>query len=293
MKQPTLSVIILSYNTKDLLRACLSSVEKIKKEVSTEVLVIDNASTDGSPEMVKKEFPWTILIESEVNKGFAAGNNLARKKVRGKYILFLNSDTEVYTGTFKRAVEYLESHKDVGALTCKMIKRDGSLDVDARRSFPTPWVALTHLVFRLDRIFPKSKLFARYWYGYISPDNTHEIDVAQGAYVMIRKKILDKINWFDEDYFLDGEDIDLSWRIKKTGTKIVYYPKVKILHVKKASKRKPTKDKRLLFIKAGADSMELFYKKHMQDKYPALLTFLVIIGVRLTKYLRIIRTYLS
>ena len=286
--KPELSIIILSYNTRDLLRDCLNSLDKVTKEVDFEVIVSDNGSKDASPQMVKDDFKWVCLIKNKNNLGFAAGNNKARSICRGKYILFLNSDTQVYPGTLTKTLDYIKENKKVGALTCKIVLTTGQLDKDSRRSFPTPWVAITHML-GLDRLFPKSETFSKYWYGYISPDTTHEVDVLQGAYFLTRKKVLDSVDWFDEDYFLDGEDVDLCWKIKRKRWKIYYYPKVSILHVKKASKRKPTGVDKRKFVTAGVESMEIFYRKHMFDRYPKVINYLVIFAVRILKYFRLLR----
>lgn len=293
-----LSIVILSFNTKNLLRKCLESIKRHKGQVDLEVIVSDNGSADGSPEMVAKDFAWIKLIENKKNLGFAAGNNRARGLVKGEYVLILNPDTEIEKGTLAETVEYLEKHAEIGALTCRILLPSGELDPDARRSFPTPWVALTHFS-GLDRIFPTSRLFSKYWYGYKSPNKTQEVDTVQGAFTLVRKKILDDVDWYDEDYFLDGEDIDLCWKIREKGYKIVYYPKVSILHIKGASKGKErsfgrvTKEERLKFVNAGVDSMEIFYKKRLWGKYPLLLNFLVILGIRALKVLRLIGAFLS
>ena len=231
-----LSIVILSFNTKDLTLACIDSLMKVKGEVKFEIIVVDNGSTDGSLATLKK-VKGIKLVESKENLGFAGGNNLSRKYLTGEYVLFLNSDTEVYKNTLKETVKYMDENREIGALTCKTVLPDGNLDRDARRSFPTPWVALTHFS-GLDRIFPKSRLFSRYWYGYRSASDIQDVDALQGAFFLTRKEILDEIDWFTEDYFLDGEDIDLSWKVKNTGKRVVYYPKVSILHIKKASKKK-------------------------------------------------------
>lgn len=293
-----LSIVILNYNTKDLLGNCLESIKQNKDEVDLEVVVSDNASSDGSVEMIRGRFPWVKLIENKENLGFAAGNNQAKDKVTGEYVLILNSDTEIKKGTLKESVKYLDNHPEVGALTCKLVLPDGRLDPDTRRSFPTPWVALTHFS-GLDRVFPKSSIFSKYWYGYKSPDEIQEVDVLQGAYLLARKKVLDEIDWFNENYFLDGEDIDLCWKIKERGYKIVYYPKVSILHVKGASKGKVislgrvTREERLTFVNAGVDSMATFYKKRLWKKYPLILSLLVIFGIRTLKAARYIKALFS
>jgi GT2 family glycosyltransferase len=301
MKKPNLSIIVLSYNVKDLLRDCLESLEKNKDEISFEVIVPDNASSDGSAQMVDREFPWVKkVIRLKENFGFAKGNNSAKKYVAGEYVLFLNADTAVLKNTLKSTVNYLNTHKDVGAISCKIELPNGKLDKDTRRSFITPWIGLVHIFLKLDRLFPKSKMFAKYWYGYLPDDKTHEVDVIQGAFFMVRKSILDDVGWFDEDYYLDGEDIDLCWKIKKAGWKIVYYPKVKIVHYKGASKGKvENQNKELVplsqkikFRTAGVDSMEKFVRKRLWNEYPLLLVIFVVLGIKVVKTTRLIRTHI-
>ena len=298
-KRPNLSVIILNYNTKDLLKDCLDSLNKVKNEASFEVIVADNGSTDGSCEMLKKDFGWVKLVENNENLGFAAGNNRAKDYCKGENVLFLNTDTIVPKETLRKCLKYLHKNKKVGALTCKLDLPGGGVDKDARRSFPTPWVSLTHLVLGLDKIFPKSPLFARYWYGYIPEGTTHEVDAIQGAFFLVRKKILDRVNWFDEDYFLDGEDIDLCWKIKEAGWKIIYYPEVSIIHLKGATKGKNKEVKkkaplaeRIKFRASGVTSMEIFYRKRLWSKYPLLLNLLVVVGIKCLRALRIVKMLL-
>ena len=245
---------------------------------------------------MKKKFPKVNFIFNKKNLGFGKANNQGVKIAKGKYILFLNSDTVVNKNTIKKTLQYLKEHQDTGALTCKIKLPDGGLDKDARRSFITPWIGLTHLFLKLDLLFPKSKYFGKYWYGYISENTTHEVDVLQGAYLLIRKGILDKIGWFDEDYFLDGEDIDLCWRVKKKGWKIVYYPEVSIIHVKGASKGKNTSTKKnvslgekLKYRMTGVNSMEIFYRKRLWREYPIYFNYFVVVGIKLLKFIRIIK----
>lgn len=290
-----LSIVILNYNTKDLLAKCLDSLKIAQGEVPFEVIISDNGSSDGSIELIKEKYPWVNLIAGVENLGFARGNNRASKRVNGELVLFLNSDTVVERNTLKETIKFLENNKDVAAVTCKIELPSGKLDKDARRSFPTPWVALTHFS-RLDRVFPRSRVFARYWYGYIDPDTTHEVDVIQGAFFLVRKKVLDEVDWFEEDYFLDGEDIDLCWKINNIGYKIIYYPKVKIIHVKGASKgknssldKKPTLHDRLRFVMSGVDSMEIFYRKRLMRNYPLLINLAVFVGISIMKTIRLIK----
>lgn len=297
-KLPIVSIIIVSYNTRELLHDCLLSLKKVVDELPFEIIVSDNGSSDGSVELIKKSFPDVILIENNKNLGYAAGNNKARKIAKGRYILFLNSDTVVKANSIKESVSFLDNQKDVGALTCKVVLRNGELDPDTRRSFPTPWIALTHFS-GLDRLFPKSSILSRYWYGFKDPNSTHEIEVLQGAFCLVRKDLLDRIGWFDEDYFLDGEDIDLCWRIQKAGYKIIYYPKVSIIHVKGASKGKRQKElgkqslkTRMKTVSSGLRAMETFYIKNMWQQYPLLVNYLVLLGIKTLKLIRITKIYI-
>lgn len=291
-----LSIIILSYNTKDILKDCLVSLKESLKGISAEVWVVDNASKDGSPEMVKSKFPWVNLVVSNRNLGFAKGNNLVKDRVVGKYVLFLNSDVITNYDAIYYSLRYLIENKDIGALTCKVVLPDGSLDKDTRRSFITPWIGLVHLLLKLDRVFPKSRIFGKYWYGYVPEDLTCDVDVIQGAFFLARKSVLDEVGWFDEDYFLDGEDIDLCWKIKEKGWRIVYYPKYSVLHLKGVSKGKlGTSNKvslksRIYFRTRGVESMEIFYRKRLWKRYPFLVNWLVIFGIRVVKLIRIVTT---
>lgn len=282
MKNPKLSIIILNYNTQELLFNCLTSIEKCMNEVPLEVVVSDNSSTDGSPEMVKEKFPWVKLI-SGPNVSFSNGNNRAKNIVKGDFILLLNSDTLVHKNTLKKVVEYLQDHEDVGALTCKLILADGSLDKDARRRFPTPWVSFNRLFLGRGKV---------YWYGDISPDVTHEADAIEGAFFLTRKKILDKVGWLDEKFIFDGEDLDLSYQIKKAGYKVVYFPEVSITHFKKASRAKLS-DIQIKRKMEGVNSMEYFYRKNLWKKYPLMLNYFVLLGIRILKLTRFLKAKLQ
>lgn len=287
--KPELSVIILNYNTKELLEGCLESVKKYMHEVSMEVIVSDNSSTDGGPEMVKKKFPWVKLLEGP-NDGFSAGNNRARPFVNGEMVLFLNPDTIVHKDVFGKTVKYLKENSKVGALTCKLILPDGSLDRDVRRRFPTPRISFNRLVLGKTREF---------YYEDIPDTVTHEVEAIQGAFFLSWKSILDKVGWFDEGYFFDGEDVDLCYQITKLGYKLVYYPDVYITHLKGVTKGKvakwrfkvsPQQRKKLRL--AGVASMERFYKKNLWNKYPVWFDYFVLLGINLFKIVRYIRVAL-
>lgn len=286
MQKPKLTVIILNYNTKELLDDCLASVKKYSSEVPMQVIVSDNASTDGSVEMVKKKHPWVEIVEGP-NSGFSKGNNRARKMVKGSMVLFLNPDTVVKSQVFAKTVRYLEEHPKVGAVTCKLVLENGDMDKDVRRKFPTPWISFQRLV------LGKTK---QYYYEYIPESATHEVDAIQGAFFLSYKKLLDRVGWFDENYFFDGEDVDLCYQIKKAGYKLVYYPDVYIIHLKGVTKgkvkkwrHKLTDAQRKKIRLAGVASMELFYRKNLWKKYPLLFNYFVILGINMFKVIRYVR----
>jgi len=289
MIKPKLSVIILNYNTKELLSDCLNSVKKYMDEVPMEVIVSDNSSTDGSPEVIKKNFPWVKYVEGP-NEGFSKGNNRAKSLVQGEMVLFLNPDTVVHKDVFAKTVRYLEEHPKVGAVTCKLVLANGEMDKDIRRRFPTPWVSFQKLVLGRSRY---------YYYEDIPESSTHEVEAIQGAFFLTYKKLLDKVGWFDERYFFDGEDVDLCFQINKAGYTLVYYPDVYITHLKGVTKgkvkkwrHKLTDAQRKKLRLAGVHSMELFYRKNLWKKYPLLFNYFVILGINLFKVIRYVRVVL-
>ena len=288
-KKPELSVIILNYNTKELLADCLNSVKAHMDEVSMEVIVSDNSSNDGSQEMVKTKFPWVKFVEGP-NEGFSRGNNRARPLVKGDMVLFLNPDTVVHDNVFAWTTRYLKEHKDVGAVTCKLVLANGKMDKDIRRRYPTPWISFQHLVLGMDK---------QYYYEDIPEDATHSVEAIQGAFFLSWKKILDKVGWFDPEYFFDGEDIDLCYQIHKAGYKLVYYPDTYITHLKGVTKGKVAKwrykltdAQRKKIRLAGVASMERFFKKNLWKDYPTWFDYFVVFGINAFKIVRYIRVAL-
>lgn len=289
MNKPELSVIILNYNTKELLADCLNSVKAHMNEVPMEVIVSDNSSDDGSPEMIKKKFPWVKYVEGP-NEGFSKGNNRARPIVEGEMVLFLNPDTVVHKDVFSKTVRYLKEHRDVGAVTCKLVLANGQMDKDIRRRFPTPWVSFQRLVLGMDKYF---------YYDNIPQDATHEVEAIQGAFFLTWKKLLDKVGWFDEGYFFDGEDLDLCYQIHQAGYKLVFYPETTVTHLKGVTKGKvkkwrhkltPQQRKRIRL--AGVASMERFFRKNLWKKYPVWFDYFVIFGINVFKIVRYVRVVL-
>lgn len=298
-----LSLIIVNYNTKSLLRDCLQSVAKaarFAKNLVIETIVVDNASRDSSSAMVKKEFPWVKLIVSRKNLGFSGGNNLGLKKAKGKYLLFLNSDTQIYFKSLSRMVKFMEKNPAVGAATPKTLLANGQMDPDCHRGFPTPWASLTYFL-GLEKLFPQSRLFGQYHQFYLNLNRHHEIDAGFGTFMIVRQKVIDQVGAWDEDYFFYGEDLDFFYRIKQAGWKVMFYARPLLKHYKGASSglRKESKGitqadrpTRLKTAKASIKAMEIFYQKFYQDKYPRLLTLLILSGIKLKGFFRILGHYL-
>lgn len=301
-KKIDLSIIILNYNTRELLKSCLHSIEQSEKNgLVIEVVVVDNASTDGSREMVEKDFDWVRLIKSSSNLGFAKGNNLGLPEAGGRYLLFLNSDTVVPTKIFPELISFLDGNKDIGALTVRLVLRSGQMDPDCHRGFPTPWASLTYFV-GLENFFPKSRLLGQYHQFYLDLEKIHEIDSACGAFLLVRREAVKEINGFDESYFFYGEDIDFCYRLGNKGWKILYYPRIEVLHYKGASSglREETQDitqadkqTRIKAARASIEAMKIFYDKFYRLKYSRWFTWLVILGIQIKGWFRLLLHFLK
>lgn len=288
------SIIIVSYNTKDLLKSCVNSLyQTTPKKLKTEIIVIDNKSSDESTEMIRNEFPRVILIANKENLGFSKANNLGIKKASGRYLLFLNPDTVVQKDTLSEMISFMDNHQNCGASTCKIEIPNGMLDDAAHRAFPTPWNAITHFS-GLSKLFRTQKLFTGYSLGWMDPNSIHEIDSCAGAFMLVRHEAGEEVHWWDEDFFWYGEDIDFCYRLKEKGWKIYYVPTVSILHYKGVSggiKRESksistaTKETKIRATKARFEAMRLFYKKHYMQKYPSYLTWLVMRGVGIKEWI--------
>jgi len=268
------SILIVNYNTCDLLRQCLRSIFMEDQGLELEVLVVDNGSTDRSGEMVTREFPEARLIRNSRNLGFSVANNTAMREARGRFLLLLNSDTIVLPGTLRRIVDYLEQNPEVGVAGCRLVRPSGEIDYACRRSFPTPLVSLTRFV-RLNRLFPRSRLFARYNLTYLEERGTYEVDSVVGAFMLLRREVVDEVGGLDEDYFMYGEDIDWCFRIKRANWKVAYVGDTDIIHYKGASSRKESFRMNYHFHRA----MVLFHTKHLSRSYPAILNAAVYVGI--------------
>jgi GT2 family glycosyltransferase len=270
-----LSIIIISYNTKDLTIQTLDHLIHAlgkQKELHFEIILIDNGSTDGSIEILKKyseKSTDTIaiqFIQNSSNLGFGIANNEGLSIAKGEYILFLNSDIIINELNFIEILDYMDIHQDVGVLTVKVVLKDGSLDMACHRGFPTLWRSFTYFS-KLEKLTSKNNRLSAIFGGYhlLNKDfNTiHEIDSPTGAFYLTRKSIMNTLSGFDPDYFFYGEDLDLSYRVKKLGFKVIYYPLYTIIHLKNQSgikrgiKKVESKTKEYFF-----EAMSIFYDKH-------------------------------
>lgn len=267
---PKIAVIIVNYNVTFFLEQCLNSVARAMEKEPAEVWVVDNNSVDGSVEMVAEKFPWVKLIANKDNKGFSKANNQAMLLSQCKYQLLLNPDTVVEEDTLKKVVDYMEAHPEVGGLGVRMVDGKGKFLPESKRGLPTPAVAF-YKIFGISRIFPKSKRFGRYHLGYLSEFETNEIEILSGAFMLMRKEALDKVGLLDEDFFMYGEDIDLSYRIIKGGYKNVYFPETRIIHYKGESTKKSSVNYVFVFYRA----MVIFARKHFSQKNARLFSFLI------------------
>lgn len=269
-----LSVIIVNYNVQHFLEQCLHSVREAASRVPTEVWVVDNNSVDGSVAMVREKFPEVKVIANKDNPGFSKGNNQAIVESTGEYVLLLNPDTVVEEDTFEKVVHFMDSHPDAGGLGVKMIDGKGNFLPESKRGLPTPAVAF-YKIFGLSRLFPKSKRFGRYHLGYLDMDKTHEVDVLSGAFMLLRKSVLDKIGLLDESFFMYGEDIDLSYRITLAGYKNYYFPDTRIIHYKGESTKKSSINYVFVFYRA----MVIFAEKHFSASNARLFGNLINIAI--------------
>lgn len=291
------SVVIVNYNTKEFSKDCILSIQKNAGNVSYEIIIVDNASSDGSVaelSNLKSKIPNLKIISNKKNVGFSKANNQGVKaSQKNRYILFLNPDTIIQNKAIEKMINFMDTHKDAGASTCKLIMPNGKIDDATHRGFPTPWNSFSHFS-GLEKIFPKSTLFAGYSLGWMDLDSAHEIDVLAGAFMLVRKEAGNEVNWWDEDYFFYGEDIDFCYMLHEKGWKIYYVPDFSIIHYKgvsggiKAVSQKITTasdETKRRANKCRFEAMKIFYKKHYEKRYPWIINFLVNIGISIKERL--------
>lgn len=255
-----LSVIIVNYNVKEFLQNLLHSIEKASANLSKEIIVVDNASDDGSVEVIREKFPYVNLIENKINAGFGKANNQGLAVAKGKYILFINPDCIVSEDTLDKMISFFGGHSDCALAGCKILNSDGTLQLACRRSFPGPWTSFTKVT-GLSNLFPKSRIFARYNLTYLDENKTYEVDAVSGSFMMMRKTVYDNVGGFDEQFFMYGEDLDLCYRIQKAGHKVFYVHSTQVIHYKGESTKRSNLDETKLFY----DAMHLFVKKHLSS----------------------------
>ncbi|MFH1525226.1 MAG: glycosyltransferase [Bacteroidota bacterium] len=257
-----LSVIIVNYNVKEFLKNSIVSIQKASTGLETEIIVVDNASDDGSVEEIEQKFPHVKLIANSINVGFGSANNQALKIAGGKFILLLNPDTIVKENTFHELIKFFKAHPEAGMAGCKVLNPDGTLQLACRRSFPGPWTSFTKVT-GLSRLFPKSRLFARYNLTYLNENKTYEVDAISGSFMMLTKEVYEKVGGFDSQFFMYGEDLDLCYRIQLSDYKVYYVHSTEIIHYKGESTKRSNIDETKVFY----DAMHLFVKKHLASSF--------------------------
>lgn len=293
-----LGIVIVSYNTRDLLRTCTRSVYASRGDFTFEVCVVDNASSDGSAEMVAAEFPQARLIANAENVGYPSANNQGLevfgfaetpnpKPQTPRFALLLNSDTELPPDALVRMLDFMAEHPDAGAAGPKLVLPDGSLDRACRRSLPTPEVCFYRLT-GLSRLFPRSRRFGRYNLTYLDPDQVTEVGSVVGAFMLVRAEAIVQAGLMDEQFFLYGEDLDWARRIKAAGWRIYYNPAVTVLHIKQASTRHSPRAQ-IEFYRA----MDIFYRKHYAAETPRWLHMLIVSAISLRERFERLRLALA
>lgn len=279
-----LSLIIVNYRTYELTKQTIQSVIDTVITLDYEIIVVDNASHDGSLEKLKgdfKQYPNIKFVANQSNDGFAKANNIGFKEASGEYILLLNSDVIVKERTIEESLKFIKAHDNIGVLGCKVVLPNGLLDKACRRSFPTFEVSFYRMS-GLSKLFPKSKRFNQYNLSYLDENGTYPVDCVVGAYMLIGYDIFKQCDGFDESYFMYGEDIDLCYKIKQMGYEVYYYGKYEIIHYKGAS----GKNKRLLY--EFYKSMEIFYNKHYKNQDSLLINLITHYSIWFLYYLKLL-----
>lgn len=279
-----ISIIIVHYKTFRLTLNAIHSIYQSERLYSYEIILIDNNSQDGLIKHVIEAFPHVRVISNEENIGFAKANNQGIQIANGRYVLLLNSDTIVMSNTLEVMVSYMDSHPNVGASGCKVVLPNGELDKACRRGFPTPSASF-YYAFGFSKLFPNVPRFNQYQLGYLDPDESYPVDCLVGAFMMVRREVIDQVGGLDEEFFMYGEDIDWCYRIKQAGWGIYYYPKTSITHYKGASSRR----KPLKIVYEFHRAMWLFHRKHYKKKYLPLVNGLVYLGIGIKLLMALIK----
>ena len=269
-----LSIVVVNYNVKYFLQQLLLSLFQSKVEFDFEIIIVDNNSQDGSIPFLQKQFPGVKYLTNDENLGFAKASNQGIRSAIGDYVLLLNPDTLLREDTLSEAVAFMEGHPQAGAIGVKMVDGAGRYLPESKRGFPSPGVAFNKLI-GLNKLFPKSKFFNGYYLGHLDSEQSHEIDVLTGAFMLIRRSVLDQVGLLDEDYFMYGEDIDLSYRIRQAGYKIYYTPASSIVHFKGESTDKNT----LEYVRRFYSAMKIFARKHYSGSRASILRMMLNLSI--------------
>ncbi|NOU66257.1 glycosyltransferase [Paenibacillus sp. LMG 31461] len=282
-----LSIIIVNYKTKDLTLACIESVFSSTTSYKYEIILIDNASNDGTIQSLNEQYPQVVTIGNTENVGFSKANNQGIRISKGRYVLLLNSDTIVQLDTLDVMLQFMDENPIVGASGCKIVLPDGSLDKACKRGFPTPSASF-YYAFGFAKLFPEIHRFNQYQLGYLDADQQYPIDSLVGAFMLVRRETIEHVGMLDEEFFMYGEDIDWCYRIKEAGWVNYYYPRTQIVHHKGASsRRKPYK-----IIYEFHRAMYLFHKKHYMRKYAMITNGFVYAGIAFKFFLTLLKNKL-
>lgn len=278
-----LSIVIVNYNVKEFLTQCLDSIFKSQTQYNYEVIVVDNSSRDSGRDEICSTFEHITWIDNSENVGFGRANNQGFSRAKGVYTLILNPDTVLQEDTLEKCISYLLAHPEVGGLGIKGLDGSGQFLPESKRALPTPLVALWKIT-GLSAIFPKSSVFARYHLGHLSPEENHEVDILVGCFMMVPTQLLLSVGGFDPQYFMYGEDIDLSYELQKTGHKNIYFSDSQIIHYKGES----TKRGSLNYVRMFYKAMVLFAKKQFTGSSAAAYSLLIYSGIYLRATLAIV-----
>lgn len=270
-----LSIIIVNYNVKEFLQNLIHSIYKATTNISSEIIIVDNASDDGSEEFVREKFPDIKLFVNEKNLGFSKANNIGLKAAKGEYLLLLNPDTLVSENTFDELIKFFKSTTEAGLAGCKILNPDGTLQLACRRSFPGPWTSFCKVT-GLSALFPKSRIFARYNLTYLDENQTYEVDAISGSFMMFTREVYEKVGGLDEQFFMYGEDLDFCYRVQKAGYKVYYVNSTQIIHYKGESTKRSSLDETKFFYNA----MHLFVRKHLSSSFLVEIILQIAIVVR-------------
>jgi GT2 family glycosyltransferase len=262
-----LSVIILNYNVRYFLEQCILSVQKALENIDSEIIVVDNNSSDDSCAMVKSLFPNVMLIENSDNLGFPKGNNIGVTQAKGEYICILNPDTVVAEDTFSKILSFCHTelvevyNSKLGIIGCKLIDGTGTFLPESKRGIPTPWVAFTK-VFGLYKFFPKSSIFNQYYAQHLAENESGKVDILVGAFMVMKRELYDEVGGFDENCFMYSDDIDLSYMVLQKGKQNYYFHDTTVIHYKGESTVRDEK-----YVKRFQEAMQFFYKKHFRRSF--------------------------